>query len=102
MGKYVQKTYLQRFVRRHNRQIHKANTAKGGMRKRNQSVPIIKGFRLFDHVFYKGQECFIFGKRTSGYFDLRTLDGTVIHRTASWKPDPFYLSLSLRPVGALQ
>ena len=58
----IRKTYLQRFVRRHNRQIHKANAAKGGMRKRNQSAPIIKGFRLFDHVFYKGQECFIFGK----------------------------------------
>jgi len=81
----IRKTYLQRFVRRHNRQIHKANTAKGGMRKRNQSAPIIKGFRLFDHVLYKDQECFIFGKRTSGYFDLRTLDGTVIHRSASWK-----------------
>jgi len=81
----IRKTYLQRFVRRHNRQIHKANTVKGGVRKRNQSAPIIKGFRLFDHVLYKGQECFIFGKRTSGYFDLRTMDGTVIHRTASWK-----------------
>jgi len=81
----IKKTYLQRFVRRHNRQIHKANTAKGGMRKRNQSAPIIQGFRLFDHVFYKGRECFIFGKRTSGYFDLRTLAGTVIHRSASWK-----------------
>jgi len=81
----IRKTYLQRFVRRHNRQIHKANAAKGGVRKRNQSVPIIKGFRLFDHVFYKGQECFIFGRRTSGYFDLRTLDGAVIHRSASWK-----------------
>ncbi|MEI8200070.1 MAG: RNA-guided endonuclease IscB [Eubacteriales bacterium] len=81
----IRRTYLQRFVRRHNRQIHKANTAKGGMRKRNQSTPIIKGFRLFDHVLYKDQECFIFGKRTSGYFDLRTLDGTVIHRSASWK-----------------
>ena len=81
----IRKTYLQRFVRRHNRQIHKANTAKGGMRKRNQSAPIIQGFRLFDHVLYKDQGCFIFGKRTSGYFDLRTLDGTVIHRSASWK-----------------
>jgi len=81
----IRKTYLQRFVRRHNRQIHKVNTAKGGMRKRNQSAHIIKGFRLFDHVLYKGREYFIFGKRTSGYFDLRTLDGTVIHRSASWK-----------------
>ena len=34
---------------------------------------------------YKGQECFIFGRRLSGYFDLRKLDGTVIHRSASYK-----------------
>jgi len=84
-AKRTQKTYLQRFVRRHNRQIHKANTLKGGIRKRNQSAPIVKGFRLFDHVLYKGQECFIFGRRTRGYFDLRTLEGTVIHHSASWK-----------------
>jgi len=81
----IRKTYLQRFVRRHNRQIHKANAAKGGVRKRNQSAPIIEGFRLFDHVLYKGREYFIFGKRTSGYFDLRTLDGAFTAASASWK-----------------
>lgn len=81
----IEKIHRIRFVRRHNRQIHKANTAKGGVRKRNQSAPIIKGFRLFDQVLHKSCECFIFGKRTSGYFDLRTLDGIVINRSASWK-----------------
>ena len=44
-----------------------------------------QGFRLFDKVKYKGQECFIFGRRSSGYFDLRKLDGTVVHRSASYK-----------------
>ena len=34
---------------------------------------------------YKGEECFIFGRRSSGYFDLRKLDGTVIHRSANCK-----------------
>jgi hypothetical protein len=34
---------------------------------------------------YNGMECFIYGLRTSGYFDLRKLDGTKIHASASWK-----------------
>ena len=33
-------------------------------------------------VVYEGQECFIFGRRSSGYFDLRKLDGTKVHASA--------------------
>lgn len=77
--------FLQKQVRRHNRQIHKQKICKGGKRKANQSSYLVKGFRLFDKVRYDGQECFISGRRSSGYFDLRTLDGTVIHRSANWK-----------------
>ncbi|MBQ3934705.1 MAG: hypothetical protein II715_02710, partial [Clostridia bacterium] len=40
---------------------------------------------LFDKVRYKGRDCFIFGRRTSGYFDLRVLDGTKIHDSANYK-----------------
>ena len=72
-------------VRRHNRQIHKANILKGSKKKLNQAPYLVKGFRLFDKVKYKGEECFIFGRRSSGYFDLRKLDGTVIHRSANCK-----------------
>jgi hypothetical protein len=36
-------------------------------------------------VLYKEQECFIFGRRSSGYFDLRKLDGTKIHASANYK-----------------
>ena len=43
------------------------------------------GFQLFDKVKYKEQECFIFGRRSSGYFDLRKLDGTKIHASANNK-----------------
>ena len=46
---------------------------------------IVKDFRLFDKVKYQNTECFIFGRRTSGYFDLRKLDGTKIHPSASYK-----------------
>lgn len=77
--------YYIKQVRKHNRQIHKAKILKGGIRKLNQAPYLVKGFRLFDKVKYKGQECFIFGRRSSGYFDLRKLDGTVVHRSASYK-----------------
>lgn len=77
--------FYQKKVRRHNRQIHKAKPQKGGIRKLNQAPYIVKGFRLFDNVLFEKQECFIFGRRTSGYFDLRTLDGTKIHASANYK-----------------
>lgn len=76
--------YYQKKVRCHNRQIHKANPKKG-VRKRNQAPYLVKGFRLFDKVVFDGTDCFIFGRRSSGYFDLRKLDGTVVHRSASFK-----------------
>ena len=77
--------FYQKKVRCHNRQIHKNTILKRGYRKRNQAPYIVKGFRLFDKVLYNNQECFIFGRRSSGYFDLRKLDGTKIHASASCK-----------------
>lgn len=77
--------YMQKKVRCHNRQLHKAKILNGGIRKANQAPREVKGFRLFDRVMFNGQECFVFGRRTSGYFDLRLLGGTVIHRSASVK-----------------
>ena len=65
--------------RRHNRQIHKANILSGGRRKLNQAPYLVRGFRLFDKVKYDGSECFIFGRRTSGSFDIRLIDGTKVH-----------------------
>ncbi len=66
-------------MRCHNRQIHKNTILKGGIRKRNQAEYIVKGYRLFDKVKYQNQEYFIFGRRTSGYFDIRKLDGTKVN-----------------------
>ena len=77
--------YYQRKTRCHNRQIHKLTIGKHGIRKRNQAEYLVKGFRLFDKVRFQGEDCFIYGRRSSGYFDLRKLDGTVIHRSASCK-----------------
>lgn len=71
--------YYQKKVRCHNRQIHKSKILKGGIRKRNQADYLVKNFRLFDKVQYVGREYFIFGRRASGFFDIRTLDGEKIH-----------------------
>ena len=57
--------YYYKKVRCHNRQIHKTNFIKGGYRKRNQAPYEVKGFRLYDQVLWKGQKCFIFGRRAS-------------------------------------
>ena len=77
--------YYQKKVRCHNRQIHKNTILKGGIRKRNQAPYFVKGFRLFDKVLYKGQECFIFGRRSTGRMDLRLLDGTHINASVGYK-----------------
>ena len=77
--------YLTKAVRHHNRQIHKANFSKGGIRKRNQAPYLVKGFRLFDKVLYQGKECFIFARRVSGRMDVRLLDGTRINASVGYK-----------------
>lgn len=77
--------YYQKKVRCHNRQIHKSTINKGGYRKLNQAPYMVKGFRLFDKVLCKGKECFIFGRRSSGSFSVRQLDGTHISDSISYR-----------------
>ena len=77
--------YRTKAIRHHNRQIHKAKILKGGIRKANQTPYIVKGFRLWDKVLYNGQECFISGRRSSGYFALKKLDGTAITNSISFR-----------------
>lgn len=67
--------YRQKKVRCHNRQLHKAKINKGHVRKNNQASYEVKGYRLFDKVRAEGEEWLVFGRRKSGYFDLRKLDG---------------------------
>ena len=78
-------SYLIKPVRRHNRQLHKATILKGGIRKANQAARYVQGFRLYDKVLYQGQECFIWGRRSSGSFLLKKLDGTKIKDHVSYK-----------------
>ena len=77
--------YNQKKVRCHNRQIHKNTILKGGKRKRNQAPYEVKGFRLYDKVRWKGQSCFIFGRRSTGRMDLRHLDGTKVNASVGYK-----------------
>lgn len=77
--------FIQKKIRCHNRQIHKANLLKGGSKKLNQAPYEVKGFRLFDKVLFQGKECFIFGRRSTGYFDIRRIDGARVHASASCK-----------------
>ena len=72
MGYY----FYQKKVRCQNRQIHKSNFLKGGRKKLNQAPFLVRGFRLFDLVSYEGIPYYVFGRRVSGYFDIRKLDGT--------------------------
>lgn len=72
--------FVSKAVRHHNRQIHKNAILKGGIRKRNQASHTVKGFRLFDTVEYEDKEYFVFGRRTSGFMDIRTLDGTKVNK----------------------
>ena len=66
--------YLVRKTRRHNRQIHKFKIIKGGKRKINQAPFEVKGFRLFDRVFYNGEIMFVTNRRSSGHFAIRDIN----------------------------
>lgn len=78
-------TYHAKAIRHHNRKIHKTNILKGDVRKLNQAPYKVFGFRIWDKVKYKGQECFITGRRSSGYFALKKLGGTTISNSANYK-----------------
>lgn len=71
--------YYAKAVRHHNRQIHKSKILKGGIRKRNQAPHVVRGCRLFDTVKYQNDLYFVFGRRTSGGMDIRTLAGNKVN-----------------------
>lgn len=81
----VNKVYTIRPVRHHNRQLHKATVLKGGIRKSNQAERYVFGYRLYDKVLYNGIVCFVWGRRTSGSFLLRQLDGTKVKDGVNYK-----------------
>ncbi|MBU4216232.1 MAG: HNH endonuclease [Actinobacteria bacterium] len=76
-----QNSYLIKQVRNCNRKLFRGNRSHIP----NNPSRFIYGFQRFDKVFWAGQECFIFGRRSSGYFDLKKLDGTKIHASAKYQ-----------------
>ncbi len=70
--------YLIKQVRNCNRKLFKGDRS----HIKNTAERFIHGFQRYDKVLWNGIECFIFGRRTSGYFDLRKLDGTKVHASA--------------------
>lgn len=79
-AKFDGEYYQTKAVRHHNRQIHKANFIKGGRKKLNQAHYLVKELKLFDTVEYQDNLYFVFGRRQSGFMDIRTLDGTKVNK----------------------
>jgi len=67
-------------VRKCNRKLFKGSRS----HIRNTALRLVKGFARFDKVRYRGVDCFVFGRRSTGYFDLRKLDGEKVHASARW------------------
>lgn len=69
----------QKCVRRQSRQIHKNKILSGNRKRNNQAPRYVFGFKLFDLVKYNKQNYYVFGRRTSGAFDIRNLNGEKIN-----------------------
>lgn len=83
--KPVDEYFVFKKIRCHNRQIHKMKIQKGGIRKRNQAEYEVFRYRLFDKVLCKGQVGFIYGRRSSGGFNIRTIEGRSISANITYK-----------------
>ena len=78
--------YNQKTVRKRNRQLHKATILKGGYRKANQAPKCVFGYQLFDKAKMPDeQNGFVFGRRLSGSFDVRKLNGIKLSTGVSYK-----------------
>ncbi len=73
--------YFIKEVRKCNRKLHRGKRSEI----RNTAPRFIQGFQRYDKVLFNGIECLVYGRRTSGYFDLKRLDGKKIHSSANYK-----------------
>lgn len=73
--------YFIKQVRKCNRKLFRGDRS----HIKNTALRFIKGFQRYDKVLWKGVECFIFGRRSTGYFDIRKLNGTKVHSSAKAK-----------------
>ena len=70
--------YLMRQVRKCNRKLRRGDRS----HLINTAPRFINAFQRYDKVLWRGMECFIFGRRVTGYFDLKKLDGTKVFASA--------------------
>ena len=73
--------FLIKQIRKCNRKLFKGDRS----HIKNTAARIIHGFQRFDKVLWNNIECFVFGRRKTGYFELRTLDRTKVHASAKAK-----------------
>lgn len=81
----AQNVYLSKMLRRHNKHLYKENMLKGGIWVSTRSVESVFGYHFYDRVKYNGKVCFVSGRRATGSFRLKNLDGTVVHQGISYK-----------------
>jgi len=74
-------SFLIKQVRKCNRKLFKGNRS----HIKNTASRFIQGFQRYDKVLWNNIECFVFGRRERGYFNLRMLDGTKVHTDAKVK-----------------
>jgi len=74
-------SYTIKQVRKSNRKLHKGPRSAI----KNTAPRLVLGFQRYDKVEYKGVVCFVFGRRTTGYFDLKKIDGVKVHSSANYK-----------------
>lgn len=77
--------FILKQLRRHNRKVMKSNLLKGGRWKRNQAPRDIKGFRLFDTVIYNSIPAYVHGRRSSGFFVIKDIEGKTLSNSVSYK-----------------
>ena len=65
-------TFYGKFVRKNNRKLRKMDGRKNIAKKE------INGWQRFDKVRYDGINCFIWGRMSTGYVTLKTLDGELV------------------------
>ena len=71
----MKQTVIKIKMRRHNRQLHQLTFSKGHIRKAASLPKIIFGFQLYDLVLFNNHRYYIKGRRSSGSFDLVSVEG---------------------------
>ena len=71
----IDQTVVKVKMRRHNRQLHRATFSKDHVRKAACLPTVIFGFQLYDFVCFNNHRYYIKSRRSSGSFDLVSVEG---------------------------